>query len=380
MEFLAPPAQGLRTAWEQVPPAVRHGIESALGAPVAEAVTQRGGFSPGVAARVRLADGRRAFVKAVSAETNAGSPLLHRAEARNAAALPPSVPAPRLLAAHDDGTWVALAFEDVAGRQPHVPWRTGELARVLDAVGQLSRALSPAPAGLDATCVTEAEAESFRGWERLLAEAGAGAGSVEGDGARAVAADGAGPVEESGGGAAAGQGGTELAGKSGGGAVAEGGAGPVGKSGRGAEGAGPTDPWVRAHLGELAELAERWPEFAVGDTLAHGDLRADNMLLAEGRVVFVDWPHAVRAAPWYDLLLMLPCVRAQGGPDPEEVFRAHPLGRAADPEGVTVTLAALAGYFVRQSLQPSPPGLPTLRPFQAAQGTAAVAWLRRRLG
>ena len=77
---------------------------------------------------------------------------------------------------------------------------------------------------------------------------------------------------------------------------------------------------------------------------------------------------------------MLPCVRAQGGPDPEVLFGAHPLGRDANPEGVTSALAALAGYFVQQSRQPAPPGLPTLRAFQGAQGDAAVAWLRRRLG
>ncbi len=93
----------------------------------------------------------------------------------------------------------------------------------------------------------------------------------------------------------------------------------------------------------------------------------------------MDWPHALRAAPWFDLLVMLPCVRAQGGPDPDEVFTAHPVGRTADPAAVTAALAALTGYFLHGSLQPAPPGLPTLRPFQRAQGDAALAWLRKRL-
>lgn len=145
------------------------------------------------------------------------------------------------------------------------------------------------------------------------------------------------------------------------------------------------DPWTVRNLPVLAELAAPWAEFASGDTLAHGDLRADNILLtapenAPHRVLFVDWPHAQLAAPWFDLLVMLPCVRAQGGPDPEVLFTEHPLGRAADPAGVTATLAALAGYFVGQSRRPSPPGLPTLRVFQRAQGDAALEWLRKRLG
>lgn len=312
----APPAAGVRTPWGDLPHPVREAVAQVLGAKVTKAVTQHGGFSPGVAARVTTANGHRAFVKAVSADTNPHSPALHRREARNAAALPPGTPAPRLLGSYDDGTWVALVFEDVEGRQPHVPWREPELRLVLDAVGELSRSLTPSP--VDAPPVTEAMADSFRGWQHMTDEGDTGEG---------------------------------------------------------------LDPWTAGHLRELAELSAPWGDFAAGDTLAHSDLRADNLLLTEDRrVVFVDWPHAMRAAPWFDLLVMLPCVRAQGGPDPEELFTAHPLGRDADPAGVTATLAALAGFFVQHSRQPPPPGLPTLRPFQRAQGDAALEWLRKRLG
>ncbi|MFD7294455.1 phosphotransferase family protein [Streptomyces sp. NPDC059897] len=310
-----PSAAGVRTPWSGLPEPVRLGVEEVLGAGVVEAVTQDGGFSPGVAARVVLTDGRRAFVKAVSGEVNAVSPRFHRREARNAAALPVGVPAPRLLGAYDDGTWVALAFEDVVGRQPHVPWRAGELARVLGGVGELARVLTPAP--FPARAVGEELGERFNGWRVLVDE----------------------------------------------GRVADAG----------------LDPWAVRNAEWLAELAAPWGGFASGDTLAHADLRADNMLLTPDGVVFVDWPHAVRAAAWFDLLLMLPCVRAQGGPEPEEVFAGHPLGRAADPEGVTRTLAALAGFFLEHAARPAPPGLPTLRPFQRAQGAAALAWLTTRL-
>ncbi|MFI7343295.1 phosphotransferase family protein [Streptomyces sp. NPDC050085] len=315
MSRTAPPATGARTLWTALPDRVKSALADALGAPVEEAVTQPGGFSPGVAARVRLADGRRAFVKAVSAETNPHSPALHRAEAKNAAALPSDVPAPRLLAAYDDGTWVALAFEDVAGKQPEVPWNQGELTRVLDAVEELARTLTPAP--LAAPRASEALARTFDGWRRL------------GEGDRLHHAG--------------------------------------------------LDDWATRNAAALAELAAPWADFVDGDTLAHGDLRADNILLTPERVVFVDWPHVLRGAPWLDLLIMLPCVYAQGGPDPEDVFTAHPLGRAADPEGVTRALTALAGYFLEHAARPAPPGLPTLRPFQRAQGDAALAWLRRRL-
>lgn len=88
------------------------------------------------------------------------------------------------------------------------------------------------------------------------------------------------------------------------------------------------------------------------------------------------WPHgrmAATAPPATGL-----CVAAQGGPDPEAVFTAHPLGREACPAGVAAVLAGLAGYFVAHLLRPDPPGLLTLRAFQAAQGAAALDWLRRR--
>ncbi|WP_028807703.1 phosphotransferase [Streptomyces canus] len=317
MTATAPPATGVRTPWGDLPEAVRDAVADVLGEPVAHAVTQPGGFSPGVATRVRTTSGRRAFVKAVSGDTNPDSPELHRAEARNAAALPAAVPAPRLLGTHDDGTWVALVYEDVPGSQPHVPWHRTELERVLDAVADLSRTLTPSP--LDAPPAATALAGTFAGWQRLLH------GEHEDLTAR-------------------------------------------------------LDPWAAGHLPHLAELAAPWPEAVTGDTLAHGDLRADNILLTDdGRTVFVDWPHVLRATVWFDLLVMLPCVRAQGGPDPEELFTAHLLGAGADPDAVTTALAALTGYFLYHCLLPPPPGIPTVRAFQRAQGDAALAWLRRRL-
>ena len=99
---------------------MRAEIERRLGSAVVAARTQTGGFSPGVATRLELADGRRAFVKAVSPVPNAVAPTIHRREGRIVAAIPASAPVPRLLFMLDDDLdgWVVLAFEDVEGRQP----------------------------------------------------------------------------------------------------------------------------------------------------------------------------------------------------------------------------------------------------------------------
>jgi aminoglycoside phosphotransferase (APT) family kinase protein len=140
------------------------------------------------------------------------------------------------------------------------------------------------------------------------------------------------------------------------------------------------DPWAATHLDRLAELESGWPEACAGTTLVHGDIRSDNVLLSGDDVVFVDWPHGAVGNPVFDVVAWAPSVVLEGGPQPEELLARHEPSRHIDPGNVTVLLAAIAGFFVSHSFQPSPPGLPTLRPFQAAQGEVALAWLRRRTG
>ncbi|HEU5417450.1 MAG TPA: phosphotransferase [Streptosporangiaceae bacterium] len=322
-------AGGVRLPWEQVPDWLRAEIAGRLGGQVVSAATQPGGFSPGAAVRVQLSDGRRAFVKAVGAELNPDSPGIYRAEARFAAALPAGVPAPGYLGCVDSRGWVALLFEDVEGVMPAQPWRRAQLDQVLAAMAGLARALTPAPVA--APTAAELHGRSFRGF-RMLAGLAASAARDGGSTARADS----------------------------------------GLSG--------VDSWTREHLSALAHLEAGWEHAAAGSTLAHGDVRADNILLAGDRVVFVDWPWACRAAPWFDLVLMLPSIRMQGGPPPERILAAHPAAAGADRDAVTATVAALAGYLLYRSRQPAPPGLPTVRAFQAAQGKAAVAWLKQRTG
>lgn len=137
---------------------------------------------------------------------------------------------------------------------------------------------------------------------------------------------------------------------------------------------------MRARIEELVELESPWPESVRGDALVHLDVRADNLLLTPDRVFVVDWPWAAVGAPWLDLVAMLPSVAMQGGPDPDQLWRAHPLGRQVDDDRVDAFIAALAGLFVHAALLPPAPGIPTLRAFQAGQGEQALAWLARRRG
>lgn len=284
-----------------------------MGGRVVAAATQPHGFSPGLAARLRLDDGRRVFVKAVSEAANPDTPRIHRREARVLAAMPAAIPAPRLLWSYDDLGWVALGLEDVDGRHPHEPWTEADLVVVVEAARKMARDLTPSPIALRATA-KDAFATTINGWgvavqrhERRL------------------------------------------------------------------------EPWASRHLDRLAELEAHAPGAAAGDTLLQFDMRADNILIAGERVYFVDWPWARTGAWWIDLLLMAPSVAMQGGPVPERFMERLDLS-AISREEVDAVICAMAGYFAVHALDPPPPGIPTLRAFQAEQGREAIAWLRERTG
>ncbi len=307
-------AEGVRVAWAKVPRSVRTAIEDVCGARVVEAWTQPGGFSPGVAARVRCADGTRFFVKAVSAEANPDTPLLHRQEARNLAALAPFItnrrlPVPRLRGTVNQGPWTALVLDDVAGRQPALPWRAAELDQVVAALDRMAGALTPSP--VEVPTVADRLGAEFTGWHTLAT----------------------GPVPDQ------------------------------------------LDPWSRARLDQLAHGEATWAEHAAGDTLLHADIRADNLLLTGNGVVVVDWPWACRGAAIVELVLFAPSVAMQGGPPPAELLARSQTGRAAGRAVLTALVCGFAGYLTERSLRPPPPGLPTVRAFQAAQGAVARRWL-----
>ena len=134
-----------RIAWEAMPDEVTVAIERLLGGTVVSAVSQPGGFSAGLATRVCLANGRRRFVKAANSVAAPAVAAFHRREIAISRRLPREVSAPRLLDSYDDGVWVVLAFEEIPGRLPAQPWRRDELERVLAAVAEQARILTPSP-------------------------------------------------------------------------------------------------------------------------------------------------------------------------------------------------------------------------------------------
>jgi aminoglycoside phosphotransferase (APT) family kinase protein len=306
---------GSRLRWDELPGRVSAALTARLGAPVVAAEHKDGGFSPGLAAVLRLADGRSVFVKTVGTERNELTPGMYRREAAVLAALPPDLPAVRLLWTYDDGDWVALATEALDGATPQQPWRADELAVFLATAEELVERLTPSP--IAAPTIAEHHDNTLRGFRRLAAD------PPDGDA---------------------------------------------------------LDDWTRRHLDRLAALEERWTEAATGSSLLHGDLRADNVVLTPAGAVVVDWPDVSLGAGWVDLLFALPSIAMHGGGDPQELWQAYRPARAADPDAVNAVLTAATGFFVHSGQKPAMPFFPTVRAFQRAQGVAALAWLRRRLG
>ncbi|MBB2921127.1 phosphotransferase [Cellulomonas cellasea] len=312
---------GQRLDWRDLPRAVRARIAELAGSQVSAETSATTGFSPGFAAVLELADGRGVFVKAVSPEQNPTSPEFARAEIRAAAALPPEVPAPRLLWFDEDGDWVLLGFEVSHGRPPLLPWDPEELALVLEALVPLAHA-QPLP-GHRLPRTDDLLAPDFTGWRSLARW----------------------PHDE-----------------------LEGAARLAGDLGR----------WAHEHLDDLVRWEQDALRVCAGDALVHGDLRADNIMIDRdrNRVALIDWPHASVGAPWLDLAFMLPSIAMQGGGDPQEIFWSHPVSEGVSPADLRAGLAGLAGFFAYGSLQPAPLGIPNLRRFQRAQGAQALAWLR----
>ena len=305
-----------RIEWNEIPASVRGSVEAVLGGSVVTAVNQSGGFSPGLAARCRLDDGRTAFIKAVSPLQNPVSPEMLRREIEITAELPESWPAPSLLASLDDGTWVVGVFDELAGRVPRTPWREHELRAVLAAMERLAALAEPSPLSRLAT-IADRLGNDFSGWRRLAA--GAYAGRLDAWSTRHV--DRLAEWEST---------------------------------------------WERAADGSALLHAD----------IRSDNVLLDD----DGNVWFVDWAHPCIGAPWIDLVFLLPSVAFEGGPDPEPLWASSALSRGVDRDAATAVLVALAGYFTAQSLEPPSPGVESVRAFQAAQGRVACEWIAERLG
>jgi hypothetical protein len=165
----------VRPEWTSVPDAVRRGIASRLGGHVEDADSQSGGFTPGLAVRLRISgrSGRkdRVFVKAAPADHPVANS--YRSEAAVAVRLPAGVPRPRLRWHGEVAGWVVLCYDDVDGRHADFTPPGTDMPAVIAAV---STAQIPAPGLPDA--VTDMVGW-LHGWEAIASGSPTGLGLWE---------------------------------------------------------------------------------------------------------------------------------------------------------------------------------------------------------
>jgi Phosphotransferase enzyme family len=238
------------------------------------------------------------------------------AEAATTRLLPPATPAPRLRWDGDIGGWVVLVLDGLDARHADLSPGSPDVPHVVATVAGLADVLTPCPA-VDAPAAEQDLAEFVHGWRDL---------------AEAPPAD--------------------LAG------------------------------WERHHLDALAALETGWLAAAAGDTLIHGDINASNLLVNDAGVHLIDWAQPTRGAAWLDVADLIPHLVLAGHTPAaaEETLTDVSAWRDADPAAITSYAAAFAGYWVRSSRQPPPPGVPHLRGHQARAARAATAWVAHRTG
>jgi hypothetical protein len=128
--------------------------------------------------------------------------------------------------------------------------------------------------------------------------------------------------------------------------------------------------WAAGREEELAELARvGLRALAEGKALSHWDLRADNIILTDDRVVFIDWAHPALATRWADTVILHADMRT-----------SVDLPTLPDDAAITGFIAAIAGGQLWGAAQPEPPGLPTIRAWQREQAIIHLDWVRERLG
>ncbi|MCM0621871.1 phosphotransferase family protein [Nocardioides bruguierae] len=306
-----------RVEWGFLPRPVRTAVETRLGSPVVEAHSASAGWTAGLASSLVCADGSTHFVKAASLRAQPAFAAAHRAEASVLGVLTghAGVPAPALRWSTEVDEWVLLGLEDVEGRLPSRPWTRPDLTAVLDSLATSAEVLPAAASALERAGVLTDLADDLSDWPLLV------------------------PL---------------LSGLR--------------------EDLAPERVWER-----VADAAAVLASAVTGDALVHGDLRDDNLLLADdGRVVWCDWPWAARGAAWADLVWLLTSAATDPGLDPEPLLRAHPLAAGVEDEAVDALLAGTAGYLLTTAERKPPATSPFLRRHQRQQGEAALAWLRAR--
>lgn len=313
---MSPRAVGVRAGFAEMPAALRAWVAEVLGSPVVETREMTGGMSPGCATRVRCADGRRAFVKAVGTPLNPDTPTMFRREAAVLDLLGQHPLWAPLQASYDDGEWVGLVLEDVEGAHPDLADETtiGALLAATDSLGAVLAERVPSP---------DAAAHGFNDFRVAATNWAASFDDVR-------------RLDEV-----------------------------------------PVPDWVRDDLDGWQAKVAALATYDV-ECLQHWDIRNDNLVQRpDGSLVFVDWGQAMVGPAWLDPLLAR-LERAEDPWFDGSVASSSTLAAAGD-DTVTTWLVGFGTMLAVRAVTAADINLPTLAAFRRSESTRMLTAAARRL-
>lgn len=320
--------------WQEVPRAVRAEAERLLDARIVRAERVFGGYAPSATFRMRLADGRAAFFKGVSAASNEfmrrALPQEERVYRDLGEAISPWAPA--YLGSVKVDAWHALLLEDV-GPADVPPWTEAKVRLAAREFAAFHAANEGKAFPVWVPQWRDLLAGELRSWRSRFSEAPDGTKVDLFAGTASLAS---GSEEEA-------------------------------------------RDWLVANAPRLDAAAGRLGDADPPYTLLYLDARADNVRCSRGRLRIFDWNWVAAGPAEVDVAAFAEGITADAGPPPElfvEEYRRH---RALDDGPLDASVAALAGVFARSSWQPPPPELPRVRSIQRRQVKVCLAWAARRL-
>jgi hypothetical protein len=135
------------------------------------------------------------------------------------------------------------------------------------------------------------------------------------------------------------------------------------------------DPGLLDRLPDMTAAQVLAADVTRGSALVHWDARNDNVLIRGKQAVLLDWAWACRGAPWLDTLLLALDFEVQGGPDADDFLRRNEVTREVPAAHLRSVVACLLGLFADRARRPAPPGLPTIRMWQAHCRDRALRWV-----
>jgi hypothetical protein len=137
--------------------------------------------------------------------------------------------------------------------------------------------------------------------------------------------------------------------------------------------------WLDEALPALEQAGRAFGTAPPPHVLMHGDIRSDNLRWTRGRLRLFDWPHAAIGPAEYDAAAFAQSVTVEGGPASEAVMAWYGERALVRPDVLDVSVVAIAGFFADQAWRPEIPSLPRLRRFQRQQLAVSLTWAAQRL-